>query len=159
MWLIAFLLLVGNHTSSRKCKLADNEFLTKSLWLKVMEFETLAHVKKPYNPSNAMFWCIPFGLVITFESENECSPNPTFFSHKKKMHSQPPTSSEKEFTAPDKNIWMNPTNCTAISKKTQEHKPPESIILQIYPFLPTISLQFLAVVQKTSSSFRRLVIC
>lgn len=39
---------------------------------------------------------------------------------------------------------MNPSNCTAISKKTQELKPPESIMLQIYPFLSTISLQSLA---------------
>lgn len=59
------------------------------------------------------------------------------------MHSQPPTSFEKEFTAPDKNIRMNPTKCTAISKKTQEHKPPESIVLHIYPFPSTILLQFL----------------
>lgn len=50
---------------------------------------------------------------------------------------------------------MNPTNCTAISKKTQEHKPPESIILQIYPFLP-----FYCCSPKLSSSFcKRLVIC
>ena len=119
----------------------DTEYLAKSLWWQAQDSGTC---QKPVQSRQCHVSCIQFGLVITFESENQWSTNPTLFSHKKKMHSQPPTSFEKEFTAPDKNIWMNPSNCTAISKKTQEQKPPESIMLQIYPFLSTISPQSLA---------------
>ena len=116
----------------------DTEYLAKSLWWQVQDSGTC---QKPVQPRHCHVSCIQFSLVITFESENQWSPNPTLFSHKKKCTVSPPLPLRKSLQHQTRIFeW---TQATA-QQFPRKHKPPESIMLRIYPFLSTISPQSLA---------------